>query len=956
MRKRFIALTTIFVFLCSIIVQFPLYGEAAEPSIPSDQGSGAFTTTWTFNNASYFNTTETTIANSEVSLKTHDFIWNQSTKSEFDEGSKNNVTLTQIPNTVVVWDDGFEYSGKGPWETGIVSGTNDQWEHGLVSNIPGFIGTHDSGIYVWGTNLKGKYADSGGESSNYYLKSPSIDLSTSERTEMSFWHYYLFDNDTNTNDGGIIEVSTDNGKNWEQIWPKAGYGSHIEDDKNPLHPTDCFGGNSTRWIQSQFDLSKYDGNKNFTFRFRFATNGQESDYGWYVDDVEITSTTFSDGEVELDSRGITGGNDPSNVEQGNTNYTIIDANNPINSDGALTEWTVFTSTDGEGKMKVFRWIEDNEEFLFVGETLPEEVKTGEVNTFECYIEVEAGDYIGWYSENAQIWKDTGGTAFVNTTHDIKWPSPNSSWTKTDFTYSISAKGTFVNREGNLISRVYDAESPAIWDEIHWGEDESILDVEISLQTRSGNSSDTSDSSWSLWSSPFSNPNGSNKINSPYARYIQFKATLTTEKQPYTPTLYNVSISYRKYSADGGVVINDFIPGARVAQWLDFSPSVNLNGQTIDYYYSLDSGETWSGIPNNGGMSSVSVLEGRIRFKMNLSTEDTTVTPVIAEITLTYSTATPEMELFIEADKINVNPGDMIYFEIFYRNKGIGSAKDVSIAFSLDSNLTYKGDNSGAPSTIETESIRKWHFEVVEPANRSFIVDTQVKSLNEETELSIYAIMNYTDVGGNVYEGVISNTIIIKVTPAMDILFIISLIAIIAAIIIILVVIIIQRIRAGEEVEERISVEDVERGIGYLVMEDNPKKSYGLFSDLIDLGNTGLCITRAFPGRVKLNYSFEGVSIIWLSRAREKDTILPTNLGAVLRSAQDFMEENERAVILLDGLEYLMVHNDFQKVLKLVHGLNEMVAINDAVLVMPFNPLTMEKGKVALLKRDLKILG
>jgi hypothetical protein len=69
-----------------------------------------------------------------------------------------------------------------------------------------------------------------------------------------------------------------------------------------------------------------------------------------------------------------------------------------------------------------------------------------------------------------------------------------------------------------------------------------------------------------------------------------------------------------------------------------------------------------------------------------------------------------------------------------------------------------------------------------------------------------------------------------------------------------------------------------------------------------------------------------------------------------------MEETEDSVILLDGLEYLMVHNDFSRVLKLVHGLNELAAVHQARLIIPMNPLTMDADKVALLKRDLKELG
>jgi archaellum biogenesis ATPase FlaH len=77
---------------------------------------------------------------------------------------------------------------------------------------------------------------------------------------------------------------------------------------------------------------------------------------------------------------------------------------------------------------------------------------------------------------------------------------------------------------------------------------------------------------------------------------------------------------------------------------------------------------------------------------------------------------------------------------------------------------------------------------------------------------------------------------------------------------------------------------------------------------------------------------------------------------VAQNVKDFMEANEDSVILFDGLEYLMVHNDFEKVLKLVHALNEYTAINNTRLLIPLNPYTLEKDKLAFLKRDLKVVG
>jgi len=958
--NKYMVTVIIFLMLISIsLSQFLCYGQLIEPEV-DHLGSDIFTTTWTFENASYFNATETTIAYGEVILQSYNYCWNQTSKKDFERGIKNDVTLVQQSIIEPVWSDDFE-SGVGDWEHGEWGGEKDEWEHGSVSEVPEFIGTHDSGTKLWGTILSGKYDDSGGLYSDYYLKSPNIDLSDYENIELSFWHYYDFENDTVFNDGGIIEISVDNGLNWEQIFPKTGYNGKIKDNDNPLYPAFCFAGNSTEWVQAQFDLSPYRESQNFSFRFRFATNGQISDYGWYIDDILITSATFSDGEVELSTRDMQIGG-ISNLIQRPSLVTYIDINNPANVDGLLTEWIVYiasNTTPAKGRMKIFR--KEGDEFRFINQTKLEDIKQG-YNEFDCQIEVKAGDYIGWYGENAEIFAEAVGSAH-SMSGDINYTLSISDWTLINYSLSIKAVGISRYPSGILTSQVFDAGSAAIWGDISWGEDLSPAGVvDIVLQNRTGNS-DTPDSSWNPWSSQVLDSSG-DLINSPDSRYIQFQTILTTAQQPYTPTLFNVTISYTKYSPYGEVETDDFIPDFDedlkpdvVVQWQEFFVSESLNEQDINYHYSLDSGINWYPIPENGNLSYASVLDGRIRFRATLSTADTSVSPVLEEMSLNYSSARPDMGLSIDADKKNAKPGETISITIYYDNTGTGHARNVFITLKLDENLSFKRDYSGVIPTKEEGNAIKWRFYTVEPINRLFIVETKVKDIDKETTISTYAILNYTDIGGNRYEGVISNEITIKVKISQDLLPYYLLIgAIIAIIIISFMLVVTHRFRAKQKAEEKIALKDVERGIGYLLMEENPTKSYTLFSDLIDQGYEGVCITRTFPGRVLTNYYFEGVSLLWLSRARDENSILPTNLGAVLRNVKDFMDQNENAVVLLDGLEYLIVHNDFQRVLKLVHGLNELAAINDAVLIMPLNPLTLDEGKVALLKRDLKVIG
>jgi uncharacterized repeat protein (TIGR01451 family) len=780
---------------------------------------------------------------------------------------------------------------------------------------------------------------------------------------MAFWHYYSFENETVWNDGGRVEISTDDGLTWIPKFPVIGYPDQIESTTNELVGESCFVGNSSAWIQETFDLSSHDGETSLIIRFRFATNGLVSDYGWYIDDIEITSSTFSDGEVELSSRNVEVGTETVNIIQRPSSYeTVIDINNPVNVHGVLSTWKVnikeINASPAYGKMKIFR--EEEGEFVFVNETDFEEVFEGS-NEFACEIEVLPGDYIGWYGENAEIYAKSEGKAY-NISEDIIKKSVKSNWTPQDnLTISIKAWGLSRFPLGTLTSRVFDAGSPAIWKEIRWDEEVmgSDSEVDIVFETRSGNSSDLGHSSWTDWSPELSNPDSS-FIRSPNSRFIQFRATLTTMKQPYTPVLQSISLVYEKYSFFGVVETNDVMPDV-VVQWRDFAVDETLNGQHIHYNYSLDSGANWIPIPLDYDFSSVSVLPGKIRFKINLTTDDTTITPVIRQMGITYSTDTPKMGLYIETDKETVKPGETVSYRVYFNNSGPGEAKDVTITLNMDSNLTYIEDTSEVSSLIESGNIITWHYDTVEvtiSGSKLFVVDAKVKDdLEKEITVSVKATLNYTDVGGNDYEIVVSNVMTTKIEISEDLFaYYLSVGAIIAVILIISAVFIYSRYKAIKETEVNIEAEDVDNGIGYLVMEENPSISYGVFSDLIDEGNNGLCITRTFPSRVKANYYFEGVSILWLSRARDKDSILPANLSGVLSNVKDFMEQNENPVILLDGLEYLMVHNDFQKVLKLVHGLNELSAIYDSKLLMPLNPLTMDVDKIALLKRDLRILG
>jgi hypothetical protein len=88
-------------------------------------------------------------------------------------------------------------------------------------------------------------------------------------------------------DGGIVEISIDDGESFEQIFPVGGYPHRIT--ANPASPflpeTPCYG-ETDGWEAAEFDLSAYVG-ETVQLRFRFGSDQFVRDEGWYIDNIKI---------------------------------------------------------------------------------------------------------------------------------------------------------------------------------------------------------------------------------------------------------------------------------------------------------------------------------------------------------------------------------------------------------------------------------------------------------------------------------------------------------------------------------------------------------------------------------------------------------------------------------------------------------------------------------------------
>jgi hypothetical protein len=180
--------------------------------------------------------------------------------NQFGVAQSRNLTLTLVDWATV--KHGFEL--EGDWKEWREWSTDDHsiWQIGPVASGPG--GAH-SGTSCAATVSAGNYPDDRGAR----LVSPAFTVPAAlEKPRLRFWHWWSFNRD----DGGQVQISTNNGASWQPL--------------SPTYRTDSSG----RWTRAWLDLKTYAGQTvrlGFYFSSYNFTGSPDVAPGWYIDEVEV---------------------------------------------------------------------------------------------------------------------------------------------------------------------------------------------------------------------------------------------------------------------------------------------------------------------------------------------------------------------------------------------------------------------------------------------------------------------------------------------------------------------------------------------------------------------------------------------------------------------------------------------------------------------------------------------
>jgi len=148
---------------------------------------------------------------------------------------------------------------------------------------------------------------------------------------------------------------------------------------------------------------------------------------------------------------------------------------------------------------------------------------------------------------------------------------------------------------------------------------------------------------------------------------------------------------------------------------------------------------------------------------------------------------------------------------------------------------------------------------------------------------------------------------------------------------------------------------VERGFIYLVKEKRPRVSFDMFNEAVKHDAKGMLVVREHPNRLRHSHDFEAEKLLWLTRRAGVDHIDPTELSLLNLKITKFVESMDKAVVLIEGIEYLITQNDFESVLRFVNHMHDFVLTHDCAVILVMDERVLSTRELALLERSTKIV-
>jgi hypothetical protein len=143
---------------------------------------------------------------------------------------------------------------------------------------------------------------------------------------------------------------------------------------------------------------------------------------------------------------------------------------------------------------------------------------------------------------------------------------------------------------------------------------------------------------------------------------------------------------------------------------------------------------------------------------------------------------------------------------------------------------------------------------------------------------------------------------------------------------------------------------------YFVCEKRMERTLRILQEFHYSGSSSLCLTRLHPDLLQEKLPGMTVESSWLSERPGSSNIPPNQLHRISQRIGTFLLGKKNAVVLLEGVEYLTLFNDFVKVQMFLEQANDQIMTSNALMLVPLDPESMDVRSIAKLRRFAEIVA
>jgi archaellum biogenesis ATPase FlaH len=116
------------------------------------------------------------------------------------------------------------------------------------------------------------------------------------------------------------------------------------------------------------------------------------------------------------------------------------------------------------------------------------------------------------------------------------------------------------------------------------------------------------------------------------------------------------------------------------------------------------------------------------------------------------------------------------------------------------------------------------------------------------------------------------------------------------------------------------------------------------------------MTRRNPEQLRKQFDLGDVQVTWLATQSGDGCVEPSKLHLLAHAVVEFLMKNKNGIVLIDGIESIVVYNDFEKAMKMLEHINDFVMDDHGYLIIPMDPTAFEPRQRAIIERNFEVIS